>query len=177
MRRSWGFHGGDISFTGAGKGVVSKEPADGSDRFRPLTGGVVVGGHHSKGAGRRLCQLLAASRNHGAAEHSLRLGVVPETMCAQMDLAHCSLTQLAEVLAKAEEEIITEWRLQATDLLRERNLNKLTLTDHLPDLVAEITRDLKLDRDGSVSAEQTRGSPPVHGVQRFHDGLDVGEVV
>jgi two-component system phosphate regulon sensor histidine kinase PhoR len=25
--------------------------------------------------------------------------------------------------------------------------------------------------------EHTRGSPPVHGVQRFHDGLDVGEVV
>ncbi|HYF33983.1 MAG TPA: HAMP domain-containing sensor histidine kinase [Prosthecobacter sp.] len=94
-----------------------------------------------------------------------------------MDLEHCSLTQLAEVLAQAEEEIIIEWRLQATELLRERNLNKLTLTDHLPDLVAEITRDLKLDRDGTVSAEQTRGSPPVHGVQRFHDGLDVGEVV
>jgi signal transduction histidine kinase len=31
--------------------------------------------------------------------------------------------------------------------------------------------------DGTLSAEHTRGSPPVHGVQRFHDGLDVGEVV
>ena len=47
----------------------------------------------------------------------------------------------------------------------------------MPDLIAEITRDLELNRDGAIAAEQTRGSPPVHGVQRFHDGLDVGEVV
>jgi signal transduction histidine kinase len=94
-----------------------------------------------------------------------------------MGLEHCSLARLAEVLAEAEKEIISEWRLRAAALLQERNLDQLTLTDHLPDLVAEINRDLKLDRDGTVSAEQTRGSPPVHGVQRFHDGLDVGEVV
>lgn len=44
-------------------------------------------------------------------------------------------------------------------------------------MIAEITRDLALGRDGSLSAEHTRGSPPAHGVQRYHDGLDVGEVV
>src|SRR6185436_3154528 len=49
--------------------------------------------------------------------------------------------------------------------------------DHLPDVIAEITRDLALGRDGTISAEHTRGSPPAHGVQRFHDGLDAGEVV
>jgi signal transduction histidine kinase len=43
--------------------------------------------------------------------------------------------------------------------------------------VAEITRDLAQRREGAISDEQTRGSPPVHGVQRFYDGLDVGEVV
>ena len=72
---------------------------------------------------------------------------------------------------------MSEWRVQASELLRELNLDKPTLTDHLPDLVAEITRDLALRREGAISDEQTRGSPPVHGVQRFHDGLDVGEVV
>lgn len=69
------------------------------------------------------------------------------------------------------------WRVQAAELLRELNLDKPTLTNHLPDLVAEITRDLAQAREGAISDEQTRGSPPVHGVQRFHDGLDVGEVV
>ena len=90
---------------------------------------------------------------------------------------HCTVAHLADVFAQGQEEIVDEWRLQVGDLLRERHLDKPTLTDHMPDLVAEITRDLELVRDGSLAAEQTRGSPPVHGVQRFHDGLDVGEVV
>ena len=34
----------------------------------------------------------------------------------------------------------------------------------------------KMDLQG-LSVEHIRGSPPAHGVQRFHDGLDVGEVV
>ncbi len=70
-----------------------------------------------------------------------------------------------------------EWRTQACELLRDLALDQPTLTDHLPDLVAEITRDLAQGREGAISDEQTRGSPPVHGVQRFHDGLDVGQVV
>jgi len=90
---------------------------------------------------------------------------------------HCTVEHLAEVFGRCQEEIIDEWRLQAGKLLRELNLDKPTITDHLPDIIAEITRDLALGRDGTLSVEHTRGSPPVHGVQRFHDGLDVGEVV
>ncbi len=90
---------------------------------------------------------------------------------------HCTVAHLAEVFAQNREQIVDEWRLQVGELLRERHLDRPTLTNHMPDLIAEITRDLELSRDGSIAAEQTRGSPPVHGVQRFHDGLDVGEVV
>lgn len=90
---------------------------------------------------------------------------------------HCTVEQLAEVFRQSQEEIISEWRLQAGKLLRELNLNKPTLTDHLPDIIREIIRDLALGREGTLSEEHARGSPPVHGVQRFHDGLDVGEVV
>lgn len=92
-------------------------------------------------------------------------------------LQHCTVAELAEIFSASREEIIAEWRVQAGELLRELNLDKPTLTDHLPDLIAEITRDLVRGRHGSIADEQTRGSPPVHGVQRFHDGLDVGEVV
>lgn len=94
-----------------------------------------------------------------------------------MSQVHCTVEHLAEVFGQCQEEIISEWRLQAEHLLRELTLDKPTITDHLPDVVAKITRDLELSRDGALSAEHTRGSPPVHGVQRFHDGLDVGEVV
>jgi len=92
-------------------------------------------------------------------------------------LEHCTISKLAEVFGCHQDEIISEWRSRAGELLRELKLDKPTLTDHMPDLVAEITRDLALGRDGIISDEHTRGSPPVHGVQRFHDGLDVGEVV
>jgi len=90
---------------------------------------------------------------------------------------HCSVEHLAQVFGRCQEEIIAEWRQQTDALLRELHLDTPTITDHIPDVIAEITRDLALSRDGTLSAEHTRGSPPAHGVQRFHDGLDVGEVV
>ena len=89
----------------------------------------------------------------------------------------CTPEQLAEVFRKRQEEIIAEWRAQASRLLAELELDKPKLTDHLPDVIAEITRDLALSRDGTLSAEHTLGSPPAHGVQRFYDGLNAGEVV
>jgi signal transduction histidine kinase len=118
----------------------------------------------------------SAGESIGTAATSVRHappGTIPELATQR----HCSVAHLADVFAQNGEEIIDEWRLQVGELLRERHLDKPTLTDHMPDLIAEITRDLELSRDGSIAAEQTRGSPPVHGVQRFHDGLDVGEVV
>lgn len=89
----------------------------------------------------------------------------------------CTAEHLAEVFGRCQEEIITEWRVEAGQLLRALKLDKPTITDHLPDVIAEITRDLALSREGILSVEHQRGSPPAHGVQRFHDGLDVGEVV
>ncbi len=89
----------------------------------------------------------------------------------------CTVEHLAQVFGACHEEIIAEWRLQAGALLRERNLDKLTITDHLPDLVAEITHDLALSSGGKLPDKHTRDSPPRHGEQRFRDGLDVGEVV
>ncbi|MGI9114528.1 MAG: ATP-binding protein [Chthoniobacterales bacterium] len=90
---------------------------------------------------------------------------------------HCTVEHLARVFEGCQEEIIIEWRLHANELLRELKLDKPTITDHLPGLIAEITRDLSLSAAGVLSVEHAAGSPPVHGVQRFHEGLDVGEVV
>jgi len=96
---------------------------------------------------------------------------------APMESPQHSLPELAKLFGDHQAEIMAEWQLGASELLRELRLDKPTLSDHLPDLVAEITRDLAQGREGAISDEQTRGSPPVHGVQRFHDGLDVGQVV
>ncbi len=93
------------------------------------------------------------------------------------DLELCTVEHLAAVFRECQNEIIAEWRTQAGQLLRKLHLDKRTITDHVPDVIGEIIRDLALGREGALSVEHTRGSPPVHGVQRFHDGLDVGEVV
>jgi signal transduction histidine kinase len=93
------------------------------------------------------------------------------------EFEQCTAARLAEVFRLCHGEIIYEWQIQATELLKDLHLDKLQLTDHLPDVIAEITRDLALGRGGDLSAEHTRGSPPAHGVQRFFDGLDIGEVV
>ena len=90
---------------------------------------------------------------------------------------HCTVEHLAEIFGRCQEEIIAEWRVQAGKLLRELKLDKATITDHLPDVVAEITRDLALCRTVTLSTEHVRGSPVMHGVRRYHDGLDIGQVV
>jgi two-component system phosphate regulon sensor histidine kinase PhoR len=90
---------------------------------------------------------------------------------------HCTIQHLAEIFRQCKEEVLDVWRDETSRLLRELHLDTPTITDHIPDVIAEITRDLELSRDGALSAEHTRGSPPAHGVQRFYDGLDVGDVV
>ncbi len=104
--------------------------------------------------------------------------VPPLRECQLMELLQkCTVAHLADVFAAHQSDIIDEWRLKAGLLLKELALDRPTITDHVPDVIAEIIRDLALGRTGSLSAEHTRGSPPAHGVQRFYDGLDVGQVV
>jgi len=83
----------------------------------------------------------------------------------------------AALFKESHAELIAHWREQARTLPSALLLDQLALTDHIPDLVSEITRDLALDRDGVLSRVHVKGSPPVHGVQRFHDGFDLREVV
>jgi signal transduction histidine kinase len=98
-----------------------------------------------------------------------------------MALQHCTVEHLAEGFGGCQEEIIGEWRLQAAELLSELNLDKLTITDHLPDVIAEMLAKVfdKLATDpdkagtglgltivkqiveahgGTVSAESTHGA-------------------
>ncbi len=89
----------------------------------------------------------------------------------------CTIEHLAEVFGRCQEEIIAEWRSQAGELLRERHLDKLAITNNLPFLIAAIIRDLAISSGGAVPAEAASNDPPHHGVMRFREGLDVGEVV
>lgn len=90
---------------------------------------------------------------------------------------NASVESLAQVLKTSQDEILHEWRLQADKLLRGLRMDRPTLIDHIPSLIAEITNDLLLHSDGEFSTVHTLNSPPAHGVQRFYDGLNVDEVV
>lgn len=57
-------------------------------------------------------------------------------------LAHCSIARLAEVLGAHQKEIMSEWQVQASVLLRDLDLDKPTLTDHLPNFVAKSPANL-----------------------------------
>jgi signal transduction histidine kinase len=107
----------------------------------------------------------------------LASGGLCETIRTMISLQHCSVEHLAEIFGRCQEEIISEWRVQARKLLRTLRLDHETLTDHLPNLVAEIIRNLALSHSGTLPAELSIDSPPVHGVQRFYDGLCLDEVV
>ena len=88
-----------------------------------------------------------------------------------------TIEHLAAAFGRCQEEIIAEWRSQAGELLRERHLDKLAITNNLPFLIAAIIRDLAIRSGGAVPAEAASNDPPHHGFMRFHEGLDVGEVV
>ena len=89
----------------------------------------------------------------------------------------CSAAALATVFRQCQAEIIEWWQAQASVLLADLGLDKTALTDHIPDVISEIIRDLAQGRTGNLSEEHLKGSPPAHGVQRVYDGLDIGEVV
>ena len=91
-------------------------------------------------------------------------------------LKPCTVEYLAEVFGCRQEEIIAEWRVQAGELLRERKLDTLANPNDLPFLVAAIIGGLAAN--GAVQTELSCTSDPLHhGVIRFREGLDVGEVV
>ncbi len=94
-----------------------------------------------------------------------------------MPLEHPTVEALAKVFAECRQEIIDEWRTQAGRMLAELKLDQVTLTDHVPELVAGIIRELSDRREGAVQPDPVPSGQPRHGVQRVSDGLDVGEVV
>jgi signal transduction histidine kinase len=84
---------------------------------------------------------------------------------------------LGVIFKQCHEEIIARWRQEARKLPSAQGLNQLALTDHIPDLVTEITHDLERDLNDGLAFDLVKGTSPVHGVQRFFDGFDLREVV
>lgn len=85
--------------------------------------------------------------------------------------------RLADVLECYQGQIFAEWSLQAIKLFPGLDLDKLTITDHLQEVIAEIIRDLAQQQKGDFSSKSMLANPEARLARRFHEGLNFGTIV
>ncbi len=87
------------------------------------------------------------------------------------------LDELAQLIEQEREALLSSWRGQVRELPAARHLDAPTLTDHIPDLLAELSAALRTASAETIAHALADASPPAHGVQRVKDGFDIEEVV
>ena len=85
--------------------------------------------------------------------------------------------QLAALIQRDREGLLSSWRMQVRQLPSARILDAPTLNDHIPDLLDEVAQALRAQSAGTTPEALREGSPPAHGLQRVQDGFDIEEVV
>lgn len=84
-----------------------------------------------------------------------------------------TLANLGELIDSHRIELLSTWHREVEFLPGAEQLDAPTITDHIPQLLTELSQNLKSDRqNASVIA-----SPAEHGVQRWRVGFDITEVV
>lgn len=87
------------------------------------------------------------------------------------------LFRIAALVQQERENILARWRKGVRALPSAKDLDTPTLNDHVPVLIDELAAALFEQSDESIPEALMRGSPPVHGAQRFEDGYDIAEIV
>jgi two-component system, OmpR family, phosphate regulon sensor histidine kinase PhoR len=84
-----------------------------------------------------------------------------------------TLADLGELIEKHRNELLSDWHCEVALLPGAEQLDGPTITDHIPQLLTELSENLKSDR----SEASLILSPAEHGVQRWRVGFDITEVV
>ena len=87
------------------------------------------------------------------------------------------LDEMARLIERRREDLLTIWRAQVRSLPSAQNLDVPTLNDHLPVFLAELVTALRLHSDVTVAENLHDGTAPAHGLQRVKDAFDIEEVV
>src|SRR5437763_7951591 len=87
------------------------------------------------------------------------------------------LNEMAALIRQQRHALLSSWRQQVKQLASARNLDTPTLNDHIPHLLDELADALNSSSEGGISEALAKGSPPVHGLERFREGYDIEEVV
>lgn len=92
-------------------------------------------------------------------------------------MLYSELTSVATLIREHREAVLARWRQQVRLLPSARYLDTPALNDHVPQLLDEMAVALESATERTIADAVLEGSPPVHGVQRSHDGYDIVEVV
>jgi two-component system, OmpR family, phosphate regulon sensor histidine kinase PhoR len=84
-----------------------------------------------------------------------------------------TLTNLGELIESNRLELLSTWHREVGLLPGAEQLDAPTITDHIPQLLLELSENLKSDRREATAI----ASPAEHGVQRWRVGFDITEVV
>lgn len=87
------------------------------------------------------------------------------------------LDELAQLIERERDALLTVWRALVRELPAARNLDAPTLNDHIPHLLAELASALQAGSDETIAEALFDASPPAYGVQRIKDAFDIEEVV
>ncbi len=87
------------------------------------------------------------------------------------------LDELAQLIEQERNTLLAEWRTQVRALPAARDLDVPTLNDHIPDLLAELAKQLRAGTGVTIAEALLEDSPPAHGLQRVKDAFDIEEVV
>ena len=83
-----------------------------------------------------------------------------------------TLAGLGELIDTHYDELLSKWHCEVALLPGAEQLDGPTITDHIPQLLTELSEDLQSDRRANLIL-----SPAEHGVQRWRVGFDITEVV
>jgi signal transduction histidine kinase len=84
-----------------------------------------------------------------------------------------TLADLGELIESYQSELLSDWHCEVALLPGAEQLDGPTITDHIPQLLTELSENLKSDRSEASLIQ----SPAEHGVQRWRVGFDITEVV
>ena len=84
-----------------------------------------------------------------------------------------TLADLGELIETHRDELLSDWHFEVALLPGAELLDGPTITDHIPQLLTELSEHLKSDRRNASLIQ----SPAEHGVQRWRVGFDITEVV
>jgi signal transduction histidine kinase len=88
-----------------------------------------------------------------------------------------ALQQLAALVKKESQDLLSRWRRQVRELPCARHLDNPTLNDHIPKVLEELVTALESDTGQTIPESLQVDSAPAHGIQRVQDGFDIQEIV